>query len=402
MEALRDPQLVWRVQRYFGIRKVGEVRGGGEEEPWVAVEATEKKAGMEEKSKSSNGGANILYYKVTDQFWHLVFLLGSQLGDEELLGLYFMVWMWCLDSMVGRRVVLTWTLVMYIGQGMKDIIRWPRPKMPPVVQLEKKWSLEYGMPSTHAMVSLAVPAASLFFTVGRYDYHVLPWVVGAVCWCLLVSVSRVYLGMHSVADVLAGLAITPPLLLLILPLVEHTDHWLVTSSWSPLLSLSLSLLAVYFYPGSDRWTPARGDTTASLGTYIGCLFAHWLTFHQGLMCTRPGQLPHPILWPSATPVALSYRTATLLVLRIAIGFLVFLVTRALGKPLVYSAACKVLKRDPAKLQAQERDVTNRDKLLAELTHKYLTYLACGFNAILVVPAILWLLGVGRLGCWTDW
>ena len=59
--------------------------------------------------------------------------------------------------------------------------------------------------------------------------------------------------------------------------------------------------------------------------------------------SRPGQLPHPILWPSATPVALSYRTATLLVLRIAIGFLVFLVTRALGKPLVYSAACKVLK-----------------------------------------------------------
>jgi len=33
--------------------------------------------------------------------------------------------------------------------------------------------------------------------------------------------------------------------------------------------------------------------------------------------------------------------------------------------------------------------------------QYLTYLACGFNAILVVPAILWLLGVGRLGCWTG-
>ena len=28
---------------------------------------------------------------MTEQVWHLVFLLGSQLGDEELLGLYFMV-----------------------------------------------------------------------------------------------------------------------------------------------------------------------------------------------------------------------------------------------------------------------------------------------------------------------
>ncbi len=29
-------------------------------------------------------------------------------------------------------------------QGLKDIIRWPRPSMPPVVQLERRWALEYG------------------------------------------------------------------------------------------------------------------------------------------------------------------------------------------------------------------------------------------------------------------
>ena len=29
-------------------------------------------------------------------------------------------------------------------QGLKDIIRWPRPSMPPVVHLEKKWVLEFG------------------------------------------------------------------------------------------------------------------------------------------------------------------------------------------------------------------------------------------------------------------
>ena len=30
-----------------------------------------------------------------------------------------------------------------------------------------QWALEYGMPSTHAMVGLAVPAASIFFTINR-------------------------------------------------------------------------------------------------------------------------------------------------------------------------------------------------------------------------------------------
>ena len=33
-----------------------------------------------------------------------------------------------------------------LGQGLKDIICWPRPASPPVIRLEKKWELEYGMP----------------------------------------------------------------------------------------------------------------------------------------------------------------------------------------------------------------------------------------------------------------
>jgi sphingosine-1-phosphate phosphatase 1 len=43
------------------------------------------------------------------------------------------------------------------------------PAMPPVVQLESKWALEYGMPSTHAMVGLSVPFSILVFTYGRYQ-----------------------------------------------------------------------------------------------------------------------------------------------------------------------------------------------------------------------------------------
>ena len=41
--------------------------------------------------------------------------------------------------------------------------------MPPVIQLESKWALEYGMPSTHAMVGLAIPTSILYFTYGRYQ-----------------------------------------------------------------------------------------------------------------------------------------------------------------------------------------------------------------------------------------
>ena len=67
-----------------------------------------------------------------------MFFLSSQLGDEKFYAFFFSFWFWNIDGAVGRRVILIWNLVMYIGQGMKDIVRWPRPSMPPVVKLESK------------------------------------------------------------------------------------------------------------------------------------------------------------------------------------------------------------------------------------------------------------------------
>lgn len=46
---------------------------------------------------------------------------------------------------------------MYIAQNMKDFLKRPRPKCPPVVQLEHFYLSEYGMPSTHAVMALTVP-----------------------------------------------------------------------------------------------------------------------------------------------------------------------------------------------------------------------------------------------------
>jgi len=57
---------------------------------------------------------------------------------------------------------------MYIGQATKDIVKLPRPASPPVIQLEKQYALEYGMPSTHAMVGAGIPFAVFFLTKERY------------------------------------------------------------------------------------------------------------------------------------------------------------------------------------------------------------------------------------------
>lgn len=93
--------------------------------------------------------------------------------------------------------ILKCRIVFFPGQGFKDIIRWPRPGYP-VKKLQQKWAVEYGMPSTHAMVGVSIPFSVLLYTMDRYQYPVHWGVVIAVSWCTLICVSRVYLGMHSV------------------------------------------------------------------------------------------------------------------------------------------------------------------------------------------------------------
>ena len=124
---------------------------------------------LEESAYEDLDEKNVLYYRITNWVWYYVFLFGTQLGDENCYTLLFSFWFWNIDGAVGRRLYLVFNFVMYIGQAVKDVIRWPRPLMPPVVQIESKWALEYGMPSTHSMVGLAVPMGILYFTFGRYQ-----------------------------------------------------------------------------------------------------------------------------------------------------------------------------------------------------------------------------------------
>jgi hypothetical protein len=52
-----------------------------------------------------------------------------------------------LKSEKGEFIYYYFYLIFYVClQGIKDTVRWPRPRMPPVVQMERKWALEYGNP----------------------------------------------------------------------------------------------------------------------------------------------------------------------------------------------------------------------------------------------------------------
>jgi hypothetical protein len=122
-------------------------------------------------------------YKINNKFLYYLFTFGASLGNEIFYLTFFPLCLWNIDSSVARKMCMLWQILMYLGQLTKDIVKWPRPSSPPVVRLEKRYELEYGMPSTHAMVGTTVPFALLLLSCDKYEVSIPR---RSSCLCLLI------------------------------------------------------------------------------------------------------------------------------------------------------------------------------------------------------------------------
>jgi len=95
------------------------------------------------------------------------------------------------------KVIFVLILAMLFSVALKEIIQIPRP----CVSLPGKipCPTDYAFPSTHASIAFALMLA--FINKPTYPIFVL--------FAIFVAFSRVYLGVHTVDDVLAGLVVAP-------------------------------------------------------------------------------------------------------------------------------------------------------------------------------------------------
>ncbi len=186
---------------------------------------------------------------------------------------------------------------MYIGQAAKELLKWPRPSEPPVVRMERRYLMEYGMPSTHAMVGTLMPFTFLIGTWNHYEYpHALG--VGLACsWTALVCFSRLYKGMHFILDVIAGETLIWVLMLLLWPLFDPLDYFLVTHPQAPLVLISMSVFLCIIYPSQNGVASTRADTISSLGAVSGAFCGFWFNYRTGMLPDALAPLGGVIGWP---------------------------------------------------------------------------------------------------------
>ncbi|XP_047741450.1 uncharacterized protein LOC108670816 [Hyalella azteca] len=178
-------------------------------------------------------------------------------------------------------------------------------------------------------------------------------------WSLSVSASRIYLGMHTLLDVVCGALLGLLLLVLLVPTMGALDEALLTRPQAPVVVFCFTLAAVAAYPATATWNPARGDTAVILGVGCGTLMGAWLNFQTGVITPiapippvgpvfsddpGPTQDPdpldprYPILWPSGGMVGLA-------VGRTLLGLLLILLVRCVVRPVAMKALCAAMHVD---------------------------------------------------------
>ena len=148
-------------------------------------------------------------------------------GTEVVYAPLILFMLWWVDEKRGLRFGVLMILSMWINLFMKDILRQPRP-----FNLEPSLGMitmsGYGAPSGHAQLAMCfwIPVAAWLEKVWPKRRTVI-W-AAAVSFIVLISFTRLYLGVHFPTDLFAGWILAGIILFIFFMLGPHIERLLTS------------------------------------------------------------------------------------------------------------------------------------------------------------------------------
>ncbi|KAJ9695607.1 hypothetical protein PVL29_010876 [Vitis rotundifolia] len=196
---------------------------------------------------------------------------------------------WSGHVRLARQMTLLMAFCDYLGNCIKDLVSAPRPSCPPVRRVtatkeEKENAMEYGLPSSHTVNTVCLSGYLLYYVLSyahNRDAVMILAGVGMVCLLVaLIGTGRIYLGMHSLVDIIGGLAIGLVILAFWLTMHEYVDNFIVSGQNVTPFWAALSLVLLFAYPTPEFPTPSYEFHTAFNGVALGIVSGIQQTYHQ--------------------------------------------------------------------------------------------------------------------------
>ncbi len=211
-----------------------------------------------------------------DEFFSLV----TRFGEETIFILVGLLLFWCVDKKKGYYLLSVGFTGIILNQFLKLLFRIPRPWVRDpsltIVESARAEATGYSFPSGHTQ-----SAVGTFGSIGRMFRSVWVRVICAVL-CLLVPLSRMYLGVHTPADVGVSFVIALVLVFGLYPLIAYAADEPKYMRWvlGALTALSLLFLAfVLWFPFPSDLDPHNYESgLENAYKMLGCMAGLWIAY----------------------------------------------------------------------------------------------------------------------------
>ena len=209
-------------------------------------------------------------------------------GEETLFILFGLLFFWCVDKREGYFLLCVGLVGTVVNQFLKLFFRIPRPWVRDpsftIVESAREAATGYSFPSGHTQTSVGVYGGIAKWTGKSWLSTV------CIALCVLVPLSRMYLGVHTPADVGVSFLVALALIFLIYPFVRKGCE--NAKVMRPLMALmvlaalgNLAFVTLYPFPADvDADNLAHGVKNAY--TMLGCILGVWLTWEIDLKHLR--------------------------------------------------------------------------------------------------------------------
>ncbi len=210
---------------------------------------------------------------VLDAFFSLITLC----GEETIFMAVGMVVFWCVNKYQGYYLLCTGFIGTVINQFLKILFRVPRPwiKDPSftIVESAREAATGYSFPSGHTQSSVG-----LFGGLARWNRE--RWLrIPMIALCVLVPLSRMYLGVHTPMDVGVSIGIALLLVFGLAPLFRRAENsprlmYIIIGVMSALVVSYVLYVCLYPFP-ADVYTEEAIHNLESAQkngfTLLGCM-----------------------------------------------------------------------------------------------------------------------------------